>query len=275
MGPETRLQIRQFLETAAVAPARLLMLDFDGTLAPLRENREQVYPYPKVLTILQEIIGDGRTRVVMVSGRDVNDLIQRLGIQPVPELWGLHGMQRRTPAGTVETAPVEKRYMDALSDADRWLEYQQLRNIAEFKGVSIAAHWRGFSKTRTKEIRARVLLGWEPIANGKGLQMLEFDGGVEIRAPGPDKGDVVRILLGETKANTASAYLGDDSSDEPAFRRIRGRGLSVLVRPEWRKSAAQLWLRPPDEVVDFLTDWLAACRSRDSRGDATAKAGKA
>jgi len=68
-----------------------------------------------------------------------------------------------------------------------------------------------------------------------------------------------------------AAYLGDDNTDEPAFRVMNGRGLSVLVRTKWRETAARLWLQPPEELLDFLTQWLQACK-RDESGAATAAA---
>jgi trehalose-phosphatase len=95
---------------------------------------------------------------------------------------------------------------------------------------------------------------------------LDFDGGVEIRIPGADKGDVVRVLLSEMEPATPVAYLGDDATDERAFRVIRGRGLSVLVRPRWRQTAAQLWIKPPEELISFLTLWLEAVRGRNALG---------
>jgi len=109
----------------------------------------------------------------------------------------------------------------------------------------------------------RTLMGWKPIAGLAGLALFEFDGGVEIRVPGPDKGDVVRNLLEEMGPGVAVAYMGDDSTDERAFRAIRDRGLSLRVSPQWRQTAAQLWLKPPDEVLDFLKQWLEACRGGD------------
>ena len=56
------------------------------------------------------------------------------------------------------------------------------------------------------------------------------------------------------------AYLGDDRTDEDAFRALQGRGLTVLVRQELRPTSAELWLRPPDELMHFLNDWLSASR---------------
>jgi len=81
--------------------------------------------------------------------------------------------------------------------------------------------------------------------------------------PHPDKGDVVRNLLNEMGRDVPAAYLGDDSTDEPAFLAIRGCGLGVRVSPKRRKTAAQLWLKSADEVLHFLTQWLATCRGGD------------
>ena len=271
LKPETQLHVEQFLKTVAQTPQSLLLLDYDGTLAPFRQQREQAFPYPGVAPILREIVRGGQTRVVIISGRDTSETIPLLGIQPTPEVWGLHGLQRRRPTGSVETAQIDPPALDALSDADRWLGYQQLRPKAEFKTGSIAVHWRGLSEWEIEDLRGRVLLGWKPIAEHAGLELMEFDGGVEIRVPDADKGDVVQVLLSETGPDTPCAYLGDDATDEHAFRAILGRGLSVLVRPRWRQSSAQLWLKPPEELLYFLTQWLDASR-RPALGGETAAA---
>jgi trehalose-phosphatase len=270
MKPETQLHVEQFLKAVTQAPRSLLLLDYDGTLASFRQERDQAFPYPGVAPVLQEIVREGHTRVVIISGRDTSETIPLLGIEPLPEVWGLHGLQRRKADGRVETVGLDERCLDALSDADRWLGYQQLRHKAEFKTGSIAVHWRGLSDWAIEDLQGRVLLGWRPIAEHAGLELMEFDGGVEIRAPEADKGDVVRLLLSEMRLGTPVAYLGDDAADEHAFQAIHGRGLSVLVRPRWRQTAAQLWLKPPEELLDFLTQWLEACRRRDALGGETA-----
>lgn len=263
---ETQLSIERFLKAVAQARRSLLLLDYDGTLAPFREERDQAFPYPGVAELLQEIVRGGQTRVVISSGRDTSETIPLLGIAPIPEVWGLHGLQRRKPDGTIQTMRLEERYSDALSDADRWLRCQHLGHTAEFKTGSIAVHWRGLSDWGAEDLRGRLLLGWKRIAEHSGLELLDFDGGVEIRAPEADKGDVVRLVLSEMEPDTPAAYLGDDTTDERAFRAIRGRGLSVLVRPRWRQTAAQLWLKPPEELLAFLTQWREAIRGSDTLG---------
>jgi trehalose-phosphatase len=272
LKPDTQLHVEQFLKSVAQAPRSLLLLDYDGTLAPFRQERDQAFPYPGIAEVLQELIRDGRTRVVIISGRDTSETIPLLGLHPFPEVWGLHGMQRRTPDGRVEMLRLEEGYLDALSDADRWLGYQQLRHTAEFKTGSIAVHWRGLSDWEVEELRGRVLLGWKPIAQDADMELLDFDGGIELRPPEADKGDVVRLLLGEVGPGTPAAYLGDDATDEHAFQAIRGHGLSVLVRPRWRHTAAQSWIKPPEELLNFLSRWLDASRGRGAIGGETAMA---
>jgi len=239
------------------------MLDYDGTLAPFTTHRDRAFPYPGVRQLLQQIMQTGRTRVVIVSGRDVNEAAKLLDLDPSPEIWGLHGLQRRTSNGITWLCTLDQAKLDALVDAGNWLVYQNLRDSAELKTGSIAVHWRGLNEHRAEEVRARVLLGWQPIAEHSGLELLEFDGGVEICSLEANKGEPVRFLLRESP-DAPSAYLGDDATDERAFLAIQGHGLSVLVRPKWRRTNAQLWLRPPDDLLSFLTQWLEAAEKQDS-----------
>jgi trehalose-phosphatase len=202
----------------------------------------------------------------MVSGRDAIELIPLLAVEPHPEVWGLHGLQRVKTDGSIEVSPLDEPTLKALAVADDWLVTQQLQHAAEFKAGSIAVHWRGLDITEAADIHRRVMLGWTGIAKQSGLDLLHFDGGVEIRSKKANKGTAVRILLSEMDPDAPAAYLGDDTTDEDAFQAINGLGLSILVRPVWRPTAAQLWLRPPGEVLDLLTRWLV-CQERDESGD--------
>lgn len=103
-------------------------------------------------------------------------------------------------------------------------------------------------------------MGWLPIADRSFLTLDYFDGGVELHLPQCNKADAVRAILAELDVDTPVAYLGDDQTDEEAFRNLRDRGLRVLVRPHWRETEADIWLRPPLELSAFLHDWLQACR---------------
>jgi trehalose 6-phosphate phosphatase len=259
------VEVEQFMNAVAQSPACALLLDYDGILAPFCLNRQQALPYPGMTALLQEIIVNGRTRVVIITGRNAREVIPLLAVHPSPEIWGCHGLERLRPDGTCEAPRVEEPVLQALADADRWLRYQGLHNRAEFKTAAVAIHWRGLDEATAAEIRGQVLLGWIPIAQSTPMELLEFDGGIEMRMSGRDKGDAVRTILDEIGPEVPVAYLGDDLTDERAFLALGTLGLSVLVRPEWRKTAAALWIRPPEGLREFLTRWLQACREGQRR----------
>jgi trehalose-phosphatase len=105
-------------------------------------------------------------------------------------------------------------------------------------------------------VEAQLREGWTVLASSGDLKLLSFESGVELRVARPDKGDAVASIIGESLPQTEIAYLGDDLTDEDSFRALNGRGLTVLVRPEYRQTAAQVWLKPPHELVGFLEQWL-------------------
>jgi trehalose 6-phosphate phosphatase len=256
------IEVERFMEAVARSTVSALLLDYDGTLAPFCLNRQHAYPYPAIAALLQEIIDNGRTRVVIITGRNAHEVGPLLAVHPIPDIWGCHGLERLRPDGTYERPSVDKSVLAALADADRWLKSQGLHNRAEFKTGAIAIHWRGLNKAMVAETRSQVLLGWHPIAQNTPLELLEFDGGIEMRKAGCDKGDAVRTILDEIGPETPVAFLGDDLTDERAFLALGARGLSALVRPVWRKTAAAVWIKPPDGLLEFLTRWLAACREK-------------
>ncbi len=94
------------------------------------------------------------------------------------------------------------------------------------------------------------------VGAGLDLELKRFDGGLEFQIPGASKGVVIRRLLDEAEnSGGMTAYLGDDLTDEDAFEELEGQGLRVLVRPEYRKTRADVWLTPPAELLAFLERW--------------------
>ena len=89
------------------------------------------------------------------------------------------------------------------------------------------------------------------------MRVHPFDGGIEIRPVGRDKGTAVATLLDENPGARA-CYLGDDLTDEDAFEAIRGRGAGILVGPGRRPTAAAARIDAPGELLSFLERWLAA-----------------
>lgn len=259
MDTVSNFGLQDFFRKVARAPQSALVLDYDGTLSHFRLNRTEAFPYSGVTALLQEIMVTGRTRVVLTTGRRAHELIPLLAISPHPEIWGIQGLERLHSDGLHEIEPIDQRTLDVLSAADDWIDNLKLQHLAEHKPGSLAVHWRGLPEDAARDVRGRVLLGWLSIANRARLTIEEFDGGVEIRMAIRNKGDAMQTILTEMDVAAPVAYLGDDQGDEDAFRALHGRGLCVLVRPQWRETAANLWLRPPAQLLGFLRAWLEAC----------------
>jgi trehalose-phosphatase len=252
------MTLSAFFEQLRLARGRVLMLDYDGTLAPFRVERDLAEPYPGIREVLTRIQATGTTRLVVVSGRPLAELVPLLGLDPVPEVWGSHGWERLRPGAVAESTPLPAEVVADLTAQWSWLQSVGLRERSERKTASIAVHWRGLSSDRIKAIRTQLRARWLPLEGSGTLELLEFDGGMELRATGFHKGKVVESILSEVESDCAVAYLGDDETDEDAFRALAGRGLSLLVRPERRPSAADHWLCPPAELLDFLESWASA-----------------
>jgi len=255
-----RTGIHAFLREVARARRSALLLDYDGTLAPFCSDRSRATPYPGVTQLLSDIMETGRTRVAVLTGRRAHELLPLLALTPPPEIWGTHGRERLSSDGSYERQPVDATTVEALNQADLWVDSIELHHLVEHKPAALAVHWRGLSEANAHEIRNKVLLGWLSIADRACLTIDDFDGGIELRSADCSKGDAVRAILSEVSVDAPVAYLGDDEADEPAFDALTDRGLRVLVRPHWRETHADVWLRPPMQVLQFLGDWLNATR---------------
>jgi trehalose-phosphatase len=199
---------------------------------------------------------DGRTRVVLISGRWTRDLVPLTGLRRAPEIWGSHGWERLFPDGRYETATPDETALRGLAEADTWIEeIIALGGRTEQKPSGLAIHWRGLGRENAERIRRTVRENWALLTQETGLALHDFDGGIELRVPGRDKGHALSTVLAEMPASTVAAYLGDDLTDEDAFHAIRGKGLGILVRDELRITAADMWLTAPRELMEFLTQW--------------------
>jgi trehalose 6-phosphate phosphatase len=256
----------EFLAILKKAEKRALLLDYDGTLAPFNVIREDAVPYPGVRTRLKRILASNTTRTVIISGRPAQTLIPLLNLGGTPEVWGTHGLERLRSDGSYTAEPLSENNLKGLREVQSWLQRERLTTYCEQKLAGIAVHTRGLDRSRAEEIRERVVKGLVPVANDRGFVLQQFDGGVELRVKGIDKGVAVRTVIDELGEKSFAAYLGDDLTDEDAFRAIKGRGLGILVREEFRPTIADLWLKPPKELLEFLDVWLQVIGGEKCQG---------
>jgi trehalose-phosphatase len=260
VAEEATERLDQFFSGFAGSAEPLLLLDYDGTLAPFRVNRFTARPWAGVRELLAKIQRQGRTRLAVITGRPAEEIAPMLELDPPLEVWGLHGAERLWPDGRRELEEAPEPTLARLEELKRQLRRDSLGGLFEDKANGAVMHWRGASRKKAEQIEQRTRELFEPLARLEGLALLEFEAGLELRT-GRNKGGAVEAILAENGAAGPVAYLGDDLSDEAAFRvvqRLGTRGISALVRPEWRESAAEIWLQPPVELKEFLGRWLLA-----------------
>jgi trehalose-phosphatase len=245
----------------AVAPHSVLMLDYDGTLAPFVEDRMRATLYPGVATRLVKLRQLAKTRLVFVSGRAAQELPMLLPAGLNAEIWGSHGCEHALPNGVLEVLSLTTAQTEGLALLGREMSDAGYEAAIERKPGSLAIHLRGLTEYRQQHLRETAeglfaKMELDP-KSSTSLEWLPFDGGVEVRSPLCSKALAVKRILDEEPAETVIAYLGDDQTDEDAFRALTGRGLRVLVRTELRASLADIWIRPPSELLAFLDRFLA------------------
>ena len=246
------------------APRSVLMLDYDGTLAPFHVDRFAATPYPGVeerLVILSTI---PQVRLVLVSGRSAGELHDLLRPDIRAEIWGSHGREQLRSDGTYELFALNPVQQDALDQVGLEMSALGFSETLEVKPTSLAIHWRTFEPAMQERIRTVVQSIFARIDQPDGLHLLPFDGGLEVRSTDRTKGTAVTEILSQEPGEVAVAYLGDDLTDEDAFVAVGNKGYSILVRSEVRPSFARYWLRPPQELLEFLDAWIANSQSASS-----------
>jgi len=260
MNPESADKLEEFFCGFADGARPLLLLDYDGTLAPFRLDRFKARPWAGIRELLGLIQGQGATRMAVVTGRPATEIAPLLALDPPLEVWGLHGAERLFPDGRRELEPISATVWNTLETLRQKLRSDSKGGLFEDKANAVVMHWRGASPHKAKLIEQWTRALFDPLAQMHGLALLEFESGVELRV-GRDKGGAVGAIVKEAEGGGPVAYLGDDLTDEAAFRAVNrtgARGLSVLVRREWRETAAQIWLKPPAELKAFLERWIKA-----------------
>jgi trehalose-phosphatase len=244
-----------FFDRLVDAPTSVLLLDYDGTLAPFAPQRERAYAYHGILELLAFISRDCRTRLAIVSGRPLLDLVRLVG--PGLELWASQGIEHRRRDGVIDPMVVPRSLTAVLDDAMGWIEGRGWGAIVERKPFGLALHARP-NRRMYETAEPSVVARWSELLRKAGLETFAFDGGVEFRPAATHKGHVVERILEETGPGVPVAYLGDDRSDEEAFRKLRGLGLGVRVHPRLSVTLADAWLQPPQGIYEFLNRWAVA-----------------
>jgi trehalose 6-phosphate phosphatase len=224
----------------AAEPARAaLLLDVDGTLAPIVARPEDAAVPPATKGELERLLGR-YALVACVSGRPAEDAARVVGV-PGLRYVGEHGLELDPAAGEWATA------IASFADSVAW--------PAERKPLTVSFHYR---TAPDREEAERVLGDVAERARAQGLVPRWGRMVLEIRPPlETDKGTAVRALLSAQRLRRA-LYAGDDTTDLDAFRALDGLELGVRVAvvtpeaPVLLRGAADVVVGGPAELLELL-----------------------
>jgi trehalose 6-phosphate phosphatase len=236
--------------------ARTLLLDVDGTLAPIAPTPDQA-AVPVATRASIERLAEAGWQVVLVSGRPVAEIRSMVPAEGVVA-FGSHGLEGGFGGSdTAETrlpADLAER-LDVLEAQAASLARKSPGARIERKPAGLAFHDRLVPDDRLRAWRER-LSAWLDGIPLEGFDRLEGKRVLEIRPVGFDKGRVVRIVverLGVSGPDRSLVAIGDDVTDEDMFTQIRGVGLAVLVGEANRVTSATHSVESTEEVGRFLS----------------------
>ena len=238
-----------------------LLLDIDGTLAPIAPTPAQAQVPPATRFVLERLAQLPQVVVAMVSGRAAGDAAR---MSAIPGAWiiGNHGYELMSPDGVIAVWPAAADHEDAMASAARLLSPVEMIEgaLLENKRWTLSVHYRNV-KSGVAELEHRV----RAVAADLGLRVTDGKKVIEVRPPiDVDKGTAALAfaLRHEALTSGAALYAGDDRTDEDAFRALRpsGRAVTVRVDPDdATETAAELTLPSPAELHELL-GWLVQRR---------------
>ena len=235
----------------------VLFLDYDGTLSPIVNEPKKAVLSSKTKGLLKRLLTDKRIILAIVTGRSLPQIKKLVGIDDIYYA-GCHGLEIESKQRQYRIAECDRmlpfiRYIKKLL-------HKGLKGIdcvqIEDKDLILAIHYRRVRPGLVPAVKKVFFDVVEPYVKAK---LIKIASGKKVLEARPfvewDKGRYCGYLLDRLKRKGETllpVYIGDDVTDESAFKRLRGKGITIFVRGEKRSSAASYYLNSTDEVSDFL-----------------------
>jgi trehalose 6-phosphate phosphatase len=249
------------LESIAEIKARLknkrvaLFLDYDGTLTPIVRRPEMAVLSEDMRETVRELTG--KIFVAVISGRDLADVRELVGI---PSLCyaGSHGFDISGPEGKHLEYQKGRNFRPQLKKAEQKIR-SLIKAIAgahvESKKFSFAVHFREVpakDEPKIEKFVDEVIAEFSGLRKSPGKKVFEIQPDLDW-----DKGKALLWLLESFDLNSTDVlpvYIGDDFTDEDAFRALTDKGIGMVVAENNRTSAARYRLNNPEDVQRFLQE---------------------
>jgi len=237
-----------------------LFFDYDGTLTPIVKKPELAILPPENKRRIKKLISKRWSRVAVVSGRSLKNVKRMVGVKGIVYA-GNHGLELEGPGLKYfnRKASVFKKHLDIIYRilTDKLKGYSKI--LIEHKGLTLSVHYRlEKSKNRVRKVFKIIDEATDSYVKQKKVRISHGKKVVEIK-PKIDwnKGKIVLWLIKyfrkkSSTTNYLPIYLGDDTTDEDAFKVLTRKGIGIFVGGVKRKSLAKFYLKNTRQVTDFL-----------------------
>ena len=232
------VELQRALDTVAEVSRLLVACDFDGTLAPIVNNPADARPLTSAADALVGLSELPSTDVALISGRALAVLRELSAMPATVNLVGSHGAEFDTGFAH----PVDEALLARITNELNAIAANRAGVTVETKPASVALHVRnadaGDGDAAVREARAAAE-SWD-------AQLTEGKAVLEFAVISTDKGEAVDILR-ERHDASGVVFLGDDVTDEKAFRRLRGSDVGIKVGPG--ETLAGYRVESPEDVA--------------------------
>jgi trehalose 6-phosphate phosphatase len=256
--------IMSWLDDWLATDARLLLLaDYDGTLTPIVESPDDARLAGPVHTSLEALARSPRIDVAVISGRDLADLRECVGVSGLIYA-GCHGLEIEGP-GISFRHPDAEAQQDNLGSIGRHLA-ERAPTVpgmrVEPKRFGVAVHYRHVAHDQIRRVETELARAIQQ--GGSRLKIFHGSRVIEVQPQVSwNKGDCVLwirdTVQGASAAPLMALYMGDDWTDENAFEALAGQGMTIRVGAGAPASRADYHLEDVGEAQQLVAALAARC----------------
>ncbi|MBL7157793.1 MAG: trehalose-phosphatase [Candidatus Omnitrophica bacterium] len=255
MGGKILRRIKKDLAARIKGAKRVIFfLDYDGTLVPIKKRPSLAKIHKNTKNLLKKLANTPPAKIFIISGRSLQDVKKLVGIKSLYYI-GNHGIELEGP---------RLKYLNKSANALKTFmqkSCQMLKKRVHLRGVvledktyTLSLHYRLVDPGKVKDLKK---VFFETLKHAKSEKKIKVTEGKKVLEVRPninwDKGKILnQVLRGMGEKGTLAICIGDDKTDEDAFRALGKKGISIVVSRKARKTLAQYRLNSPKEVFNLL-----------------------
>ncbi|KAL1140025.1 hypothetical protein AAG570_007002 [Ranatra chinensis] len=236
-----------------------LLLDYDGTLAPIMSHPDLATLPQETKLVLQKLATNPDIHISIVSGRNVNNVKKMVGIENITYA-GNHGLEIIHPNNSKFIYPMPQEYEGKASQLFKALQEQVCKNGAwvENKGIYLTFHYR----ETPKEMQEGLAMKATHLIQEAGFIAGRAHMAVESKPPitwnkGRASIYILRTAFGlDWSERVRIIYVGDDVTDEDAMQALKGMAVTFRVTQAQNVKTAANWRLSDTNSVLTLLEWV-------------------